>query len=103
MQPLPDEPYREVRALFNHLVQPVQEVRQRFGPRDGRFQTLDDVVRQALAYQHTSCDRCGTPFRREALHPESYTVAGYAAVCPRCNRALGGAPQLTGDEDESAA
>ena len=101
MQPLPDAPYREVRARVDHLVQTVPAARQRFGPRAGRFQALDDVVRQAQAYQHTSCDRCGTPLQQEALHPESATVAGYATVCPHCNRAVGGAPQLAGDEDES--
>ena len=89
MDPLPDEPYRERRARFNHLVLTVQEARPRFGARDPRFQALDDVGHQAHAYQHTSCDRCGTPFRREALHPESSTVAGSALVCPRCHRAFG--------------
>ncbi len=100
MHAMPDEPYRELRALFNHLVDTVQAVRHRFDPSDPRFHDLDDVVRQAQIYQHTSCERCGAPFQREALHPESYAVAGYAAVCPRCNREVGGAPDLAGDDDD---
>jgi DNA-directed RNA polymerase subunit RPC12/RpoP len=101
MDPLPDAPDRQRRARFNDLVQTVPEARSRFGARDPRFQARDDVVHQAHAAQHTRCDRCGTPFRREALHPESSTVAGSALVCPRCNREFGGTPHLAGDEDES--
>ncbi len=101
MQPLPDAPYRAVPARVDHLVQTVPAARQRFGPRAGCFQALDDMVRQANAAQHIRCDRCGPPLQQEALHPESSTVAGYAAVCPHCLRAIGGAPQLAGDEDES--
>ncbi len=101
MHPLPAAPYRQPRARFHHRGQPGQEARPRFGARAGRFQACDDIVRQAHAAQHTRCDRCGTPFRREALHPESSTVAGSALVCPRCNREFGGTPHLAGDEDES--
>ncbi len=103
MHPLPAAPYRQRRARFPHRGQPGQAARPRFGARAGRFQACDDVVRQAHADQPTRCDRCATPFRREALHPESDTMAGSALVCPRCNGEVGGTPQLTGDTHESPA
>jgi hypothetical protein len=89
MDSLPDAPYRERRAPVNHLVQTVPEAGPRCGARAGRVQACDDVGHQAHAAQHTRCDRWGTPFRREALHPESSTVAGSALACPRCHRAFG--------------
>ncbi len=101
MHPMPEEPYRELRALFDHLVETIQAARNRFGTSDHRLAALDNVLRQAQTYQQTSCERCGAPFRREALHAESYAVAGYARVCPRCNRAVGGVPDLKGDADGS--
>ena len=102
MRPLPEEPYRELRALFDHLVETVQAVRDQLGPPDQRLAALDNVLYQAQTYQHTTCERCGASFRREALHAESYAIAGYARVCPRCNREVGGAPDLEGDDDDGS-
>ncbi len=99
MYRIPEDSYRELRALFQHLVETAQAIRDQFDAHDGRFQALDEVLRQAQDYQQTSCERCGAPFQREALHAESYAVAGYDSVCPRCNRELGGAPDLEEDHD----
>lgn len=102
MHSMPEEPYRELRALFDRLVETVQAARDQVGPPDHRLAALDDVLRQAHTYQQTSCERCSAPFRREALHAESYAVAGYARVCPRCNREVRGAPDLEGDDDDGS-
>lgn len=99
MHSTPEDPYRELRSLLDHLVETTQATRDHFEVDDGRFRALDDVLRQAHAYQQTSCERCGAPFQRHSLHAEEYVVAGYAHVCPRCNRELGGAPELEGDRD----
>lgn len=92
MQRMPEEPYRELRALFDDLVRVVDLVRQQFGPDDSRFQVLDEVLRQAQAYQQASCERCGTQFEASTLHAESYTVGGYRTVCPHCNHELATLP-----------
>jgi hypothetical protein len=92
MQHMPNEPYRELRALFDHLVDVVDAARQQLGQADPRLQQLDEVLRQAQAYQQASCERCGAQFEASTLHPESYAVGGYRTVCPRCNRELVGQP-----------
>ncbi len=92
MQQMPEQPYRELRALFDHLVQATEEVQQQLRESDPRRQVLDDVLRQAHAYQQASCERCGTQFEASRDHAESYAAGGYSQVCPRCNQDLGGQP-----------
>jgi uncharacterized paraquat-inducible protein A len=70
----------------------VDLVRQQLDPDDPRLQGLDEMRRQAQAYQQASCERCGTQFEASRLHAESYAVGGYRTVCPRCNRELAGLP-----------
>jgi hypothetical protein len=92
MHRMSEESYRELRALFDHLVDAVDTARSQFRKSDPRLQELDAVLYQAHAYQHTSCERCGAQFESSSLHAESYATAGYRHVCPRCNRELGGTP-----------
>ncbi len=92
MHRMSEQPYRELRALFDHLVQVADETLQQVGADTPRGQALGDVLRQAHAYQQASCERCGTQFEASMSHAESYAVGGYSHVCPRCNRELGGQP-----------
>ncbi len=92
MQQMSEQPYRELRALFDHLVQVAEDVHQHLRNSNPRRHALAEVLRQAHAYQQASCERCGAQFEASRLHEESYAVAGYQQVCPRCNRELGGQP-----------
>jgi hypothetical protein len=90
MQHMHEQPYRELRALFDHLVDTVDAVQQQLGKDHPQLSALDDVMRQAHAYQQAACERCGVAFTQSTLHAESYAAGGYSRVCPRCNRELGG-------------
>ncbi len=92
MQRMPEQPYRELRALFDHLVDTVHVVQQQLGQDHPQLRALDEVMRQARDYQQASCERCGASFEQSRLHVESYAAGGYSNVCPRCNRELGGQP-----------
>ncbi len=93
MQRMPDEPYRELRALFDDLVRVLDAVQQRVDEDDSRFRPLADLLRQAHAYQNAACERCGEQFQAQTNHPEFYPAGGYSKVCPRCNRELADRPQ----------
>jgi hypothetical protein len=92
MQRMAEQPYRELHTLFDHLVQVAEDALPQVAAATPAGQALREVLRQAQAYQHASCERCGTPFEASTLHEESYAAGGYQHVCPRCNRELGGQP-----------
>ena len=96
MQRMSEQPYHELRALFDHLVQVAEDVQQHLRQNNPRRHALAEVLCQAHAYQQASCERCGAQFAASQLHEESYAVGGYQQVCPQCNQEcnheLGGQP-----------